>query len=103
MRLDLADWNNDGVMDLILGNLNGTVNYYEGYCFRVRSPGARGSGQVTLEWDSAASLSYDVMSGPTPNGITDLVATNLPSSGNNTQWTNSTTPGDRFFRVRIAR
>jgi hypothetical protein len=31
MRLDLVDWNNDGVMDILVGNLKGTVYYYQGY------------------------------------------------------------------------
>ncbi len=31
MRLDLADWNNDGIVDIVLGNHDGTVFLYEGY------------------------------------------------------------------------
>ena len=102
MRLDLADWNNDGVMDLVLGNLNGTVYYYEAYPFRVRSLATQSSNQVALEWDSAPFLSYDVVSGLSPNGLPDLVATNLPSAGNLTTWTNPASAGQQFFRVRIA-
>jgi len=102
MRLDLVDWNNDGVMDLLLGNLNGTVYYYEGYSFRVRGLVPQGGSRITLEWESAPFLSYDVLSGSTANALADLAATNLASAGEITTWTNTATAGQQFFRLRIA-
>jgi hypothetical protein len=34
MRLELTDWNIDGVTDLLVGNFMGYVYYYEGYRFK---------------------------------------------------------------------
>ena len=46
MRLDLVDWNNDGMMDLLVGNADGTISYYEGYRFAFTAISAQPSGPV---------------------------------------------------------
>jgi hypothetical protein len=102
MRLDLVDWNDDGVVDLLVGNLNGTVYYYEGYCFRIRGLLPQPGGQLALQWDSAPSLSYDVLSGSSVSAITNLAATKFPSGGKTTAWTNSADGSQEFYRLRIA-
>ncbi len=102
MRLDLVDWNNDGVMDLLLGNLDGTISYYEGYRFRFTAVAAQPAGACALEWQSAAYLNYRVLAGPSTSAITNLVATNLPSGGKTTCWTNSTQADRGFYRLQIA-
>jgi len=41
MCLDLSDWNNDGVIDLLLGNGDGSVCLYEGYRLLWKCPSMR--------------------------------------------------------------
>jgi FG-GAP-like repeat len=101
MRLDLVDWNNDGVMDLILGNLNGTVSYYEGYYFHIHLT-RQTNNTIALQWDSAPFLKYNVLAYDCPDGIPCLAVTNLPSGGNTTIWTNQIQGDQQFFRVQIA-
>jgi hypothetical protein len=102
MRLDWVDWNNDGVMDLLLGNADGTVSYYEGYRFGFTAIAAQPAGQCALQWQSAAYLSYRVLAGASANSITNLIATNLPSAGKTTCWTNASLAEQRFYRLQIA-
>ena len=102
MRLDLVDWNNDGVMDLLLGNSNGTVSYYEGYRFAFTALTAEPSGQQVLAWNSAPFLSYQVLAGPAIGAITNRIATGLPSGGKTTCWTNSCGDSQQFYRLQIA-
>jgi hypothetical protein len=102
MFLDLADWNDDGVIDLILGNLDGTVSYYEGYWFAFTAMTAQPSGQQVLQWNSASFLSYAVLTGRSSGAITNCVATNWPSGGNTTWWTNSCGDPQQFYRLQIA-
>jgi len=102
MRLDWVDWNNDGVMDLLLGNLDGTISYYEGYRFGFTAIAAQPGGACALQWQSAASLSYQVLDGPSVASITNLVAANLPSGGKTTCWTNPSPAERRFYRLQIA-
>jgi hypothetical protein len=103
MRLDLVDWNNDGVIDLLLGNVDGTVSYYEGYRFALTAMTAQPSGQRVFQWNSAPFLSYHVLAGPSISGaITNRVATNVPSGGKTTCWTNSCGDAQQFYRLQIA-
>lgn len=104
MRLDLVDWNNDGVMDLILGNANGSVYYYEGYRFDFTRISAQPGGQIVVQWNSATNLNYNVLLSslcPT-DAYWGLAVTNLPSQGNTTVWTNQLQCDKQFFRVQIA-
>jgi hypothetical protein len=87
MRLDLVDWNNDGVIDLLLGNAAGTVTYYEGYRFAFTAITTQPSGQRFLQCNSAPFLSYNVLVGSAIGTITNRVATNWPSGGETTGWT----------------
>jgi WD40 repeat protein len=102
MRLDLVDWNNDGVIDLLLGNADGTVYYYQGYRFRIRGPFPQAGNLIALQWDSAPYLSYNVLAGASVTSITNLAATNLPSGGITTAWTNSAAEAQQFYRLQIA-
>ena len=45
MRLDLVDWNNNGAIDLLVGNYSGSVTLYEGYRFAFTQTSPLPSGQ----------------------------------------------------------
>ena len=100
MRLDLADWNNDGVMDIILGNADGTVVWYEGYPFAITRITARADRQVTLRWNSAPFLRYVVLTGAIADAIKDPEAANVVSEGKVTAWTNHFLTPQQFFRIQ---
>jgi hypothetical protein len=102
MRLDLVDWNNDGVIDLLLGNAAGTVSYYEGYRFAFTAMTAQPASQRVLQWNSAPYLSYHVLAGPAVASITNRVASSLPSGGKTTGWTNTGGEAQQFYRLQIA-
>ena len=102
MRLDLADWNGDGVVDLLLGNTDGTVQLFEGYRFQITAIAPAASGAVALQWQSAPSLKYHVLAATSPETTFSITASNVPSAGNVTGWTNSTPAGQEFYRVQIA-
>jgi len=102
MRLDWVDWNNDGVMDLLVGNLDGTISYFEGYRFAFTAVTGRSSGACSMQWNSASSLNYNVLAGSTVGSITNLVATNVPSGGKTTCYTNAGSPGQQFYRLQVA-
>jgi hypothetical protein len=102
MRLELADWDCDGSPDLLIGGWDGFVHFYRGYRFGIRAIRCEGGGQRRLEWQSAEFLHYDVLRGATPDGIESLVASQLPSGGATTSWTDSCAEDRQFYRVRIA-
>jgi hypothetical protein len=102
MRLDWVDWNNDGVMDLLVGNADGTISYFEGYRFAFTTVGIRPTGPCVLEWNSSSYLSYRLLSGPSLGSITNLVATSLPSGGKTTCYTNSGSPIQQYYRLQVA-
>ncbi len=102
MRLDLADWNNDGVVDLVLGNADGTIFCYEGYCFAFSRLALEPNGLATLEWTSAPFLNYTVLAGSAPEQTTNIAVSGLPSAGKTTTWTHTPSAGHEFFRVRVA-
>jgi hypothetical protein len=89
-------------MDLLLGNLDGTISFFEGYEFAFTEIAALPAGQCALGWNSAANLSYHLFAGPAAGSITNLVATNVPSGGKTTCYTNSGSPGQQFYRLQIA-
>ena len=98
MRLDLVDWNNDGIADLLVGNANGTISHYAGYRFVVTSI----SRLPSLQWNSSPFLRYNILAGASPAGISNVIATDLPSGGNTTLWTGSVIASPQFYRVQIA-
>ncbi len=102
MRLDLVDWDADGVMDLLIGRSDGTVYCYNGYKFAFTSITSASAGSRLLQWNSASYLTYQVLSGINPNLVTDLLVTNCASGGNVTAWTNYSTDPQRFYRIRVA-
>jgi hypothetical protein len=102
MRLDLAVWNNDGVVDLLLGNADGTVAFFEGYRFQLTSIAPAAAVGVALQWRSARDLKYHVLSAPGPAAPFSIAASNLPSAGNFTTWTNTASANQEFYRVQIA-
>ncbi len=101
MRLDLADWNDDGVMDVILGNADGTVFLYEGYHFAFTEATRQPDGQVKLTWRSAPFLTYRLWGGECVTNLQSVIATNLSSAGCATVWTNRVGNSQQFFRVQV--
>jgi hypothetical protein len=102
MRLHLVDWNNDGVMDLLVGNANGTISYYEGYRFTLIKPARRPNGQLALQWNSAPYLKYNILAAASPGSVFTKVATNVASGGKTTCWTNCPNGCPQFYQVQIA-
>jgi hypothetical protein len=102
MRLDLVDWNHDGVIDLILGNADGSVYYYQGYHFALTGIEGLAGNTFALHWNSAPYLKYNLLAGDAVTSIQEAVATNLPSGGTVSGYTNQAGAGRRFFRVTVA-
>jgi len=102
MRLDLADWNNDGVLDLLLGNADGMVVFFEGYRFEFVSIAPASGGGAEIQWRSAPYLKYDVLAGDSPEAVLNVIGTALLSGGTFTLWTNKSSLGQRFYRVRVS-
>ena len=101
MRLELVDWNNDNVTDLLIGDDEGYVFYYEGYRFAFSRIGIRSDGHIIIEWNSADYLAYNVLAGKAPNAQ-NLIANDLPSGGNITSWTDICEDNIRFYRIQLA-
>ena len=102
MRLELVDWNGDDVTDLLLGNADGTVTYYEGYRFAFTVISVPSADRCALQWNSATNLNYHVFAGTSPALLTNLAGSNLPSAGKTTCWTSSPSVGPSFYRLRVA-
>jgi len=100
MRLEVVDWNNDDVTDLLIGTHDGYVAYYEGYRFAVTSIEIQ-SGEVVLQWNSANYLTYNILAGETPGALSPL-ATDLTSDGKTTTWSDTTDSDTRFYRIQLA-
>ncbi len=102
MRLDLVDWNSDGVVDLLIGRWDGTVYCYQGYRFEFTAISAQGGDHYALQWNSAPYLKYHVFARASLDFPMNQVATNWPSTGNITAWTNYCSEPNRFYRVQLA-
>jgi hypothetical protein len=102
MRIDLIDWDRDGTPDLLVGNHQGTVLYYQGYSFRIQSL-IRDSGRAVLQWSSAPDLNYSVLADTGASDIFSVAAPNVPSAGSITTWTNQAPEQQGFYRIQIAR
>ncbi len=99
MRLEVVDWNHDGVPDLLIGNYDGRVFLYEGYHFAVRNLQALPDNRRALQWNSAPFLKYKVLWGGAVTGVTNSAATGLASGGKTTCWTNACPDPIRFYQV----
>jgi len=101
MRLELADWNDDGVVDLLIGRHDGLVNLYEGYRFAVTSIARSPPSQLVLIWNSAPFLQYDVLSGESPDTLGTALVEGIPSAGRITTSTNLLSSYAQFFRIQV--
>ena len=97
MRLHLVDWDNDGAIDLLIGNAAGTVSLFNGYRFAITAI----TRQPLLEWNSSPYLYYNILAGPSPGSTTNFLATRLPSAGNITSWASSAITNQQFYRIQI--
>jgi hypothetical protein len=102
MRLELADWNNDGLTDLLVGDFLGCIYYHQAYRFELTGVAAAPGKPVELQWRSTPYLTYRIWSGASPDALTQVVATNLPSEGEFTGWTNAVAGTNGFFSVEVA-
>ncbi len=101
MRLEVVDWNGDAVTDLLIGDDEGFVFYFEGYDFAFTTISVQEGDQVALQWNSADYLEYDILAGDSPDALV-VVATSLASGGETTSWAETTPQPMRFYRVQIA-
>jgi hypothetical protein len=101
LRFWPVDWNNDGIMDLLLSDLSGKIAYYQGYHFAAIQVAPRPGGQLMLQWNSAPYLTYSVLANVAPNQVAQPVAINLPSGGAITFWTNDCQGRCLFYRIQI--
>ncbi len=103
MRLEVVDWNDDGMVDLLIGDDEGYIFYYEGYHFGSTRIEIQSNGEIAVEWNSAEYLEYTVFVGRELNAMSPVV-THLPSGGKTTRWTECfSCCGDatRYYRVEI--
>lgn len=100
MRLDVVDWNDDGVPDILVGNYDGRIAYFEGYRFAFTRMSVV-SNQAVLAWNSAPFLRYNLLAGLYPSSITNIAFSNLASAGRVTTRTNLTTLPPSYYRLQI--
>jgi hypothetical protein len=102
MRLEIADFNNDNLMDLLIGDDEGYIFYYEAYEFKINSITLSAPAQVILTWNSAPYLEYDALVNNVSNENGNPSASKLPSGGKSTSWTYDVQEDTAFFRMMIA-
>ena len=103
-RIDIVDWNSDGLLDILSGSYDGMVRYYEQeFLFRIESISYDPVGGTTLGWRSRPDDLYRV------EYSDDLVTwyefpEAVPSQGLMTEWTDhsSVALGHRYYRVVLA-
>jgi hypothetical protein len=100
LRFWPTDWNNDGIVDLMIGDVSGTISYYQGYHFKTTQLELRPGGQQVLQWNSAPYLTYSVLTNGATENLPHAAATNLASKGAITLWTNVCQGGQLFYRVQ---
>lgn len=102
MRIATLDWNNDGTVDLLVGNADGTTQLYEGYLFGITSLLPQPDGSRLLKWNSCETLTYRVLARDNATGIETVVASGLPSAGATTTWmVPPSTNNASLFRVQV--
>lgn len=101
MRLEVVDWNDDNVTDLLIGTHDGYVMFYEGYDFRIAAVEIQSGSETAIRWNSAPYLTYNVLAGETPADLSPL-ATGLMSGGKTTSWSEIPAGNARFYRVQLA-
>jgi hypothetical protein len=101
MRVLPVDWNNNGVMDVLVGNADGTITYFEGYHLAIRNVLMVSASRVAIQWDSAPCLKYNVLVNGCPTGIVCPTITNLVSGGTSTWWTNTIISDMQFYRIQM--
>jgi hypothetical protein len=101
MRLEVVDWNNDGVDDVLIGTHDGYVLRYEGYLFAVDSIERTVPPQLAIRWKSANYLTYNVLVGPTIESLT-IAESDVPSGGKTTTWVDDLAGAMQFYRIEIA-
>jgi hypothetical protein len=89
------------VADLLIGDDEGYVFYFEGYNFALTAISVQEGDQVALQWNSADYLEYNVLAGDSPDALA-TVATSLPSGGKTSSWAETTSQPIRFYQVQIA-
>ncbi len=98
-RLEVTDWNHDGVLDILVGDSDGKITLFEGYHFGISGLTPLPDGQCRLEWNSAEFLHYNVLFSSTLDCVCQEVASGLPATGKTTTWTNSMSASEGLFRI----
>lgn len=101
MRAMVTDWNGDNVLDLLIGNADGTTYYYEGYHFGLTGIVREPQGALMLKWNSSDLLSYDILIRDPGTATETIAVTNVPSGGRTTTYLLHPNGGaGEFYRVR---
>lgn len=103
MRLEVVDWNNDNVTDLLIGDDEGYIFLYEGYYLEFTRIDIQSDGNLIIEWNSADYLAYKILLGKNLNSLS-AAASNWPSGGKVTTWSEcvgSCVDNARFYRIEV--
>lgn len=100
MRIEVVDWDGDGIPDLLVGRHDGMISRYDGYQLSFRGISHQPSGSILLEWNSASHLEYDILAGPSPDQVDTLIIPRVASAGNTTAWPVPAGENTRFYRIR---
>ena len=100
MRLETADWNGDGMVDLLIGDDEGYVFFFESYRFRLTGITRNAEGETTIRWESADHLAYTILRGSSPD-LMIAVAFGVVAEGDATSWSDPVAGGARFYGVAL--
>ena len=102
-RLEVTDWTNDGLPDLLIGSWDGCVYLAEQeFVFEIESISYDSSEGATLVWRSRENDTYSVYSSEDGSSW-DLLESGIPSGGMLTQWTDdgACTVGERLYKICV--